>query len=115
MTESSGNRLEKAAELRKQADRVMEELQIRQQWEKVGKTVMVGSVCFGLMTTSNLDFEIYVDEPDIRMGFDAVRELAAVPGVEQIQFLNFMGTSDPGLYWRIDYRDRQGFLFIEKT
>lgn len=102
------NYLEKAAELQKQANKVIEELQIRYRWELVGKTILVGSASFGLMTTPNLDFEIYVENPDIRLGFDTVREFAVTSGVKKIQFLNFMGTSDPGLYWRIDYQDQQG-------
>jgi hypothetical protein len=111
MTEQNGTLLEKAAELRKQADKVIEELQIRHKWELVGKTVLVGSARFGLMTTPNLDFEIYAAEPDIRVGFDTVRELAAISGVKQIHFLNFMGTSDPGFYWRIDYQERYGTIW----
>jgi hypothetical protein len=111
MIEQGINDFEKAVELQKQAQQVMEDLRIRYRWELVGKPILVGSANFGLMTTPNLDFEIYVEEPDIRMGFDTVREIAALPGVRQIQFLNFMGTSDPGLYWRIDYQDQQGVLW----
>lgn len=105
------NYLEKAVELQKQGNMVIEDLQIRRRWELVGNTILVGSANFGLMATPNLDFEIYVEEPDIRIGFDTVREIATVPGVKQIQFLNVMGTSDPGLYWRIDYQDKNGVMW----
>lgn len=111
MTKEHINYSEKAAELEKQAHKVMEVLQIRERWGKVGNTILVGSARFGLMTTCNLDFEIYVQEPDVRIGFDTIREFAVIPGVKQIQFLNFMGTSDPGLYWRIDYQDEQGSMW----
>lgn len=111
MNKQGVNHLEKAVKLQKQANKVIEELQIRSRWGAVGNTVLVGSANFGLMTTPNLDFEIYVEEPDVRIGFDTIREFAAIPGVKQIQYLNFMGTSDPGLYWRIDYQDQQGVMW----
>ena len=101
----------KAADLQRQALQVIEDLKIRYRWELVGKTILVGSANFGLMTTPNLDFEIYVEEPDIRIGFNTVAEFAAVSGVKQIQFCNFLGTSDPGLYWRIDYQDKYGVMW----
>ena len=103
--------LEKAVNLQKQAYKIIEDLQIRDRWNMVGKTILVGSANFGLMTTPNLDFEIYVEQPDVRSGFDTVREIAAISGVKQIQFINFMGTSDPGLYWRIDYQDKDGLMW----
>lgn len=111
MTKQGISYFEKAVELQKQAHKVMEDLQIRRRWELVGNAILVGSANFGLMTTPNLDFEIYVEEPDIRIGFDTVREIAALSGVRKIQFLNFMGTSDPGLYWRIDYQDKHGVMW----
>jgi hypothetical protein len=111
MLKPSVNYLEKAAELKRQAHQLIKELGIMYRWSLVGNTVLVGSASFGLMSTPNLDFEIYVDQPDIRQGFDTVREIATISGVQQIQFHNFMGTSDPGLYWRIDYQDRYGVIW----
>ncbi len=111
MAKQDVSQSKKALELQKQANMVIENLHIRQQWGLVGETILVGSASFGLMTTPNLDFEIYVEEPDVRLGFDTIREFAAMPGVKQIQFCNFMGTFDPGLYWRIDYQDPQGLMW----
>ncbi|MEN6411923.1 MAG: hypothetical protein ABFC84_04035 [Veillonellales bacterium] len=111
MIKRNMNYLEKAMKLQKQADKVIKDLQIRCRWELVGKTILVGSASFGLMTSPNLDFEIYVEEPDVRIGFDTIREFASISGVKQIQFHNFMGTYDPGLYWRIDYQDQQGLVW----
>lgn len=111
MQEQDKKYLEKAAELQRAAEAVMAELEIRQRWGKVGKTILVGSARFGLMASPNLDFEIYVEEPDINVGFETIKEFANVPGVKQIQFLNFLGTDDPGLYWRIDYEDASGTLW----
>lgn len=105
------NYLDKAVKLQKQAYKIIDDLQIEYRWNLVGKTILVGSASFGLMTTPNLDFEIYVEKPDVRIGFDTICEFAAISGVKQIQFLNFMGTSDPGLYWRIDYQDNNGVMW----
>lgn len=105
------NYLDKAVKLQKQAYKIIDDLQIEYRWNLVGKTILVGSASFGLMTSPNLDFEIYVEKPDVRIGFDTIREFAAISGVKQIQFLNFMGTSDPGLYWRIDYQDNNGVMW----
>lgn len=107
----SSSYLERAVELKQQATEVISDLQLRHRWELVGKTVFVGSASFGLMSTPNLDLEIYVEEPDLRAGFDTVRDIAATTGVKQIQFYNFMNTADPGLYWRIDYQDKKGIVW----
>lgn len=111
MEEQDKKYMEKAARLQKSAEDVMDTLQICQLWGKVGKVILVGSARFGLMASPNLDFEIYVDEPDINIGFETIKEFANVPGVKQIQFLNLMGTEDPGLYWRIDYEDAHGTMW----
>ncbi|MCE5228133.1 hypothetical protein LLG95_00870 [bacterium] len=104
--------LEKASDLCARAHRVMDQLGLVERWGKVGKVCLVGSVRFGLMATPNIDFEIYVDRPTIRAGFETIQSFAEVEGVRQIQFCNFMNTpTDPGLYWRIDYEDNEGVLW----
>lgn len=111
MQEKDKEYLEKAARLQKAAEAVMAELEICERWGKVGQTILVGSARFGLLASTNLDFEIYVEEPNINVGFETIKEFANVPGVKQIQYLNFLGTDDPGLYWRIDYEDAHGMLW----
>ncbi|WP_281241511.1 hypothetical protein [Sporomusa acidovorans] len=39
------------------------------------------------MTTPNLDLEIYVEEPDLRAGFDTVRDIAAITGIVHVLYL----------------------------
>ena len=111
MQEKDKEYLEKAARLQKAAEAVMAELEICERWGKVGEIILVGSARFGLMASTNLDFEIYVEEPNINVGFETIKEFANVSGVKQIQYLNFLGTDDPGLYWRIDYEDAHGTLW----
>lgn len=103
--------LDAAAHLQRRAGQLVESTGIRRLWETVGKTVLVGSARFGLMTTANIDFEVYVQRPDPRDGFSVMRELSALPGVTQIRYANLMDSDDPGLYWRVDYTDRAGVVW----
>ncbi len=108
---SSDEFLLQAATLQRQSEQVLSKLDLIGRWSRVGRVVSVGSSRFGLMTSPNLDFEIYVEKPAIDIGFDTIRDLAGISGVESVVYRNFMGTPDPGLYWRIDYRDIEGKLW----
>lgn len=110
-TPSSDALVRRADALQARAREVMETLGLVRRWSQVGRVAVVGSSQFGLMACPNLDFEIYVERPEIGDGFAAIRDIAQTPGVTQVVYLNFMGTSDPGLYWRMDYRDAAGTLW----
>ncbi len=99
--------LEKAEELQRQALGVIEEIGLLTKWERVGKPILVGSVRFGLMTTPNIDLEIYVDRPDIKAGFEVIQKFALLPSVKKIRYSNELKTIHEGLYWRIDYVDEK--------
>ena len=103
--------LDDAERLGKRALEIVAETRIRELWEKVGRTFLVGSARFGLMRAPNIDFEIYVEKPDAKDGFAVMREIAALPNVTGIEYRNFLDTPDPGLYWRVDYRDGDGVLW----
>ncbi|MBE0604317.1 MAG: hypothetical protein IH611_11935 [Deltaproteobacteria bacterium] len=111
MPDRSKDPVENAERLGKRALEIVAETRVRDLWEKVGRTFLVGSARFGLMAAPNIDFEIYVEKPDARDGFAVMREIAALPNVTGIEYRNFLGTSDPGLYWRVDYRDGDGSLW----
>lgn len=101
--------LEKARGLHKRAGEVAgRELDWMERWKAAGEPVLVGSARFDLMQTPNLDFEVYAEIPCVQTGFRIIGEIATIPGVKQVQYLNFMDTPDPGFYWRIDYEDAQG-------
>ncbi len=103
--------LEKAEELQRQALGVIEEIGLLTKWERVGKPILVGSIRFGLMTTPNIDLEIYVERPDIRVGFEVAQEFALVPGVKKVRYSNELKTIHAGLYWRIDYVDEKSVMW----
>ena len=90
---------------------MLEGLGLLERWARVGRPVVVGSLRFGMMRHPNLDLEIYADTPQVAEGFAVVAELAQVPGVRQVFYLNAMDTPDQGLYWRVDFEDEQGDLW----
>lgn len=106
---SAENILLRAERLRRRAEIVIARLGLRERWARVGDLILVGSARFGLMTTPNLDFEIYAERPDAAMGAAVMRSIAAEPGVTGVVHHDFLANpDDPGLYWRLDYRDECG-------
>ncbi len=98
-------------ELQRRAKAILDKLGLFKRWSAIGEPLLVGSVRFGLLCSPNIDLEIYCDAPDIDRGFGVISDLAQVPGVNQIVYLNAMGTADQGLYWRIDYTDETGTVW----
>jgi hypothetical protein len=111
MTQELQQTFDTADRLQSEAHRIIEGTGIQELWAQVGQVFLVGSARFGLMASPNIDFETYVEKPDPRTGFFVMCEIASLPGVTQIQYHNFLETEDPGLYWRIDYRDGNGVLW----
>jgi len=103
--------LQRSLSLQEQARNAVARLRVRERWEQLGPVYLVGSARFGLMVTPNVDFEVYVEHPDVRAGFAIMAEIAAVPGIRAVQHHNFMDTADPGLYWRVDYTADDGTLW----
>ncbi|MDD3371583.1 MAG: hypothetical protein PHE27_07145 [Alphaproteobacteria bacterium] len=110
-TFSSDDLIQKADRLQQGALEAIRATGVQTLWGKVGKVFRVGSSRFGLMASPNIDFEVYVDAPNARDGFAVMREIAAVPGVRRIDYYNFLGSDDPGLYWRWEYEDPSGFVW----
>lgn len=104
-------RLKRADELRERGWEVVERLGLRERWSEVGRPVLVGSLRFDLMCRPNLDLEIYTKASQVADGLAMMGELAQVPGVRQVFFLNALDSPDQGLYWRVDYQDEQGGLW----
>lgn len=111
LTLSSEALIARADALQAKAASVIETLGLVNRWRQVGRVAMVGSSQFGLMGSANLDFEIYVEQPAISAGFQVIQEIAHIPGVRQLVYLNVLDTPDPGLYWRVDYEDETGTLW----
>ncbi len=100
-----------AERLRRRSEVIIERLRVRDCWARVGDVRLVGSARFGLMISPNIDFEVYVERPEVAAGAAVMREIATTPGVTGVIHHDFMNTDDPGLYWRLDYRDEHDELW----
>lgn len=100
--------LKRSARLAEQAEDIMATLRVRMLWGRLGRVVLVGSARYGLLHTPNIDIEVYVEQPDVTAGSAIMDEIAAIAGVTGMVHHDFMGTADPGLYWRLDYLAEDG-------
>jgi hypothetical protein len=100
--------LQQAEARQKQAYQVLNTLRLLERWQTIGKPVLVGSMRFGAMVTPNIDMEVYTDEPTASAGFAIVGQLAEIPGVKEIRYLNALDSLDQGLYWYIVFEDAAG-------
>lgn len=98
----------RAEQRREKAIRVIEKLDLLTRWSRFGRPVLVGAIRYGLMVTRDIDLEIYTDDPRIEHGFEAMSEVACLPGVRQVNFSNELEGPDQGLYWQIRFRDETG-------
>ena len=100
--------LPRAEKRRGRALDVIETLGLLERWGRFGTPVIVGSVRHGLVVALDIDIHIYTPEPRIDQGFEVMAELALLPGVWEIRFINQLETPDHCLYWRIRYPDEEG-------
>jgi hypothetical protein len=100
--------LARSEALVRRAGEIMDRLRVRERLGRLGRVALVGSVRHGLMSTPNIDFEVYTKLPDAAAGASVMAEMAAEPGVTGLAHHDFMATEDPGLYWRLDLLDADG-------
>ena len=101
----------RAEKRRERALDVIERLGLLQRWSRFGTPVIVGAIRYGLVVALDIDMEIYSDNPAIEHGFEAMSQVACLPGVWQVLFANELKGPDQGLYWQIRYRDERGDLW----
>lgn len=99
--------LDKADALQIKALDIIKELEIFPLWEKLGKTYHVGASRTGLILEPDIDLETYVDIARPQDGFKVITEIAKSANIEHISYYNFLQTNDPGLYWKIEYKDSE--------
>ena len=94
------------SEIRKnKALEILEKLDLLNRWSRYGKPYLLGSVKMGLVWKRDIDMNIYCKDPKEESGNIVMAEIASLPGVEKIEFHNFLDTPDMGLYWKIFFRD----------
>lgn len=94
-----------------QAHLILERLDLLSRWRRVGEPVVVGAVSYGLVVARDIDMEIYAEEPTIEQGFEVMKQVAQLPNVWQVMFMNELSGPDQGLYFKIVYRDDDGELW----
>ncbi|MEN6625194.1 MAG: hypothetical protein ABFD69_03085 [Candidatus Sumerlaeia bacterium] len=100
--------LTRSVEKQNKARAILAELDLPGRWRRVGEPVVVGAVNYGLVVARDIDMEIYADEPTIEQGFSVMAEVARLPRVWQVMFVNELAGPDQGLYFKIVYRDDTG-------
>jgi hypothetical protein len=98
----------RADQKRQRALNILDKLNLLSLWQAAGSPVVVGAVRYGLVSSLDIDMEIYTDSPTIRAGFEVMAKVAEQPGVRQILFMNELAGPDQGLYWQIQYQDKLG-------
>ncbi len=99
-----------SAENSAEAEKIIEELQIRKTWQSIGAEVnLVGSLACGLLCKHlDIDFHVYSDIVNIEDSFKIVAKLAANSHIKKVSYLNFLDTDESCLQWQLIYETEQG-------
>ena len=86
------------------AQEVLGELDLLRRWSRYGEVVVVvGSVGLELVVAPDIDLEIWSDEPRVTDGFAVLGELAELPRVRRITYLDARDRHERGQYWKLEY------------
>jgi hypothetical protein len=85
------------------AQEVLGELDLVRRWVRYGEVVVVGSVGLELVVAPDIDLEIWSDEPRVTDGFAVLGELAELPRVRRITYLDARDRHERGQYWKLEY------------
>lgn len=99
-----------SAENSAEAEKIIEELQIRKAWQSIGAEVnLVGSLACGLLCKHlDIDFHVYSNIVNIEDSFKVVAKLATNKFVRKVSYLNFLDTEEACLQWQLIYETEQG-------
>lgn len=81
--------LKRADDLRREAERIINELGIFSILEKISDPSIIGSVKNGLMAWPDIDIQAYMDEPDLDKIAGLLKGLALLPTIQKVQLSNF--------------------------
>lgn len=102
--------LEKAAQNSRDGWKLLEDIRIIPEWERIGATVhVVGSLKTGLMMKNrDIDLHIYTDRVDVRESFSVMRELAEQAPFKEVQYRNLIDTEEECIEWHAGYETGGG-------
>jgi hypothetical protein len=97
--------LVRAAQRRRHALAVVDDLALLEQWGRVGRVVIVGAVSYDLVVSPDIDVEVFTrGTPLVADGFEVAAQLAEHPRIRTVRFTNALTAADQGLYWQFRYR-----------
>jgi hypothetical protein len=103
------NLLQQSQNLQKEAQKIIETLQLFPLWEGFGcKPYLVGALAYGLALAPDIDIEVICQEPKISNGFEVLKACALQPGCWAVRFINKMAGPDMGYYWQLRYEAQTG-------
>lgn len=98
--------------LRKDANAVLDALDLFSLWEKQGgQPFLVGALAYGLALAPDIDLEIFCEHPTIEAGFSVLKSCALNSGCRSTRFRNEMAGPDQGYYWQVQYQQEHGRLW----
>lgn len=100
--------LQRAAQRRLKAEKILRELQLIERWQRYGRPVVVGAVAYDLVVSPDIDMEIYCPDLRVEHGFEVLGACALQPGVIGAKFVNALAQPDKALYWQLRYLDETG-------
>jgi hypothetical protein len=100
---ADGGLLDREATRRRQAHRVLADLDVLGRWAAVGDARLCGALAYRVLVAPDIDLEVF-GRLDRRAGFAVVAGLAERPGVRKVTYLDATGDDDAGLGWEVVYR-----------
>jgi hypothetical protein len=96
-----------AAKNLEKALKIIQELQIKEIWEKQNSTCnLVGSVKKGLlMTHLDIDFHVYSNDFSIGKSFNAISQISKNQKIKEVLYKNLLEDEDMCLEWHLSYQE----------
>ena len=95
------NVLARAAHRRRDADLILEELNLLNEWSKIGEAHLVGAVSYGLIVSPDIDIEIFSDTPRPSDALVFLSRIAKHPSVIELKYRDYLRSSFEGTYFKI--------------
>lgn len=86
----------------KDAQAVLDTLDVLRCWRDYGTPRLVGSVAYELVVAPDIDVEI-IGKPNVRAGFILAGRWADDPALRKVLFINDLDGRDGGLGWELTY------------
>lgn len=100
--------IERAVDRRRDAERILADLDLVRKWERFGRPVLVGAFAYDLLVDPDIDMEIYCPDLKTEHGFQVLSECALNHRVTKTRFSNELTGRDKALYWQLRYRQNDG-------